>query len=449
MTKRNPYILAAYASAVAPNLSIVAVHDAHNLEETGIRKNIETSIALDTEGAEYDIAVADSSAAGRILRKRALAAKLLDRSPQAQGLNIRLEKAITTGSVDGYPVTITRHLEGTPIPFTELSISQCAELGTAIATIHLLDNTFLVDAAYPRFTAESIRTDLAEWVSRLHTSAEVPHAIVERWQQLVGIDALWDFTPRAIHGDFQSNDVLFRDDSVRAIRYWENIQISDPARDFAWAYNEGISDQQRDAVLSAYGRMMGSQMDSRIVPRARLWRQMDIVRDLLQALDVADRPWIRAAHERVGRLAAILNPVIPVTPKTDAAPANNEASSTITVGNLLSNDPDSGEKAAASDEAVEDSSNASAGAAKDFVNSAELAASRAAQTDIFERPEPVAPPLEGRGTDSEVEHADHFNSVPEPPLVSQELRTKKGYVSLEADESGKSSVASSENAQNE
>lgn len=340
MTKRSPYLLAAMASAIAPKLSVVAVHDAANLPETGVRKSIETSVVLDAKGAEYDIAVAESPAAGRLLRKRALAAKLLGRTPATQGLGIRLEQAVATGDVEKLPVTITRHLEGTPVDFGELSLERCTELGTAIATIHLLDSDFLLDAGYPRFSAEGIRKDLDNWVAQLKASPEVPEAIAQRWGQLTTIDALWDFTPRVIHGDYSSNDVLFRDDSVHALRNWEQIQVSDPARDFAWAYNEWISDDQRDALLSAYGRMMGSHMDARIVPRARMWRQLDIVRDLLQALSAADREWIRAARERVERLANILSPVIPVTAKSAAesqraAAASKAESSTITVGNLL------------------------------------------------------------------------------------------------------------------
>jgi hypothetical protein len=331
------------ASAVAPDLNVVAIHDARNLTESGVRATIEAAVALDAQGAEYDVAVADSSASGKILRRRALAAKLLERSKEAMGLSIHLEKAIATGTVEDHPVTITRHLEGSSIPFENLTLAQCAALGTSIASIHLLSTDFLLDAGYPRFTAESIRADLTAWVKRLHDSPEVPQAIVKRWEQLAGIDALWQFTPRTIHGDFFPNDILFRDDSVRAVRYWENIQVSDPARDFAWAYEDWISDQQRDAVLSAYGRMMGSRMDARIVPRARLWRQMDLVRELLRALDAADRAWIRSARERVERLAGILNPVIPVTPKKNVpASAHDEASSTITVGTLLSESGDNG-----------------------------------------------------------------------------------------------------------
>lgn len=488
MTKRNPYILAALASAIAPNLSVVAVHDAPNLNDTGLRKSIETSVALDADGAEYDIAVAGNAAAGKVLRKRALAAKLLERAQEAQGLNIRLEKAIATGDVDGLPVTITRHLEGTPLPFDELDIAQCASLGTAIATVHLLETDFLLDAGYPRFTADGIRSDLAAWVTRLDSSPEVPLAIVDRWKQLVSIDALWQFAPVAIHGDFHPNDILFRDDSVRAIRYWENIQVSDPARDFAWAYEDWVSDQQRDAILSAYGRMMGSRMDARIVPRARLWRQMDIVRELLQALDLADRAWIRSAREKVEKLASILNPVIPVTSKSEPVPARGEESSTITVGTLLSDadNPDvpapaPNENAQSEERAESDDTNLTAKAQNDAAPSSavaqgntappqpadplsdgevidpELEALRAAATDVFanadhapagERPlagtqAPAPPVAAGIGdTDSSDDSTDDDDSDSQL-AVSEEIRTKKGYVSLDGD------VASDEVDQNQ
>lgn len=469
MTKRNPYILAALASAIAPNLSVVAVHDAPNLNDTGLRKSIETSVALDADGTEYDIAVAGNAAAGKVLRRRALAAKLLERAQETQGLNIRLEKAVATGDVDGLPVTITRHLEGTPLRFDELDIAQCASLGTAIATVHLLETDFLLDAGYPRFTADGIRSDLAAWVTRLDSSPEVPLAIVDRWKQLVSIDALWQFAPVVIHGDFQPNDILFRDDSVRAIRYWENIQVSDPARDFTWAYEDWVSDQQRDAILSAYGRMMGSRMDARIVPRARLWRQMDIVRELLQALDLADRAWIRSARERVEKLASILNPVIPVTSKSEPVPARGEESSTITVGTLLADadNPDVPAPAAAHDRseqseerAENDDTNLTAAAENSAppqpadplvdgeVIDPELEALRAAATDVFanadhapagERPlagtQAPAPPATGRDGDTGSSDGSADDGDDDSQLaVSEEIRTKRGYVSLDGDD---------------
>jgi len=314
---------------------VVAVNEARDVPESGLRRAIDTSLLLDADGNEYDIAVAQTPAAGKILHKRALAAKLLDRNEATRGLKVRFEQEVASADVDSSPVSLFRHIDAEPLALADLTIAQCTSLGTAIASIHLLDPAFLVDAGYPRFTAEEIRSDLAAWAQRLPDSPEVPGAIAERWQQLVTIDALWSFEPVTLHGDFRDNDVVFRDDSVAGVRHWENIQVSDPARDFAWAYEDWFGDDQRDALLSAYGRMMGSRMDARIVPRARLWRQMDIVRDLLQALKTADRAWIRAAHERVDRLATLLTPVIPVTSKSTSDEAVKEASATITVGNLL------------------------------------------------------------------------------------------------------------------
>jgi aminoglycoside phosphotransferase (APT) family kinase protein len=450
VTKRSPYLIAAMASAIAPDLSVVAVHAASNLPETGVRKSIETSVALDSEGAEYDIAVAESKPAGKLLRRRALAAKLLSRTPETRGLGIRLEEAVATGDVEKLPVTITRHLEGTPHEFADLNLEQCAELGTAIATIHLLDADFLLDAAYPRFSAEDIRKDLDKWVIHLKSSPEVPEAIAERWEQLVGIDALWDFTPRTIHGDYFPNDVLFRDNSVRAVRNWEQIQVSDPARDFAWAYNEWISNEQRDALLTAYGRMMGSHMDSRIVPRARLWRQMDIVRGLLQALAAADRDWIRAARQQVEHLASILSPVVAV--KHHAAPQTGTRakaeSSTITVGNLLS-DAETGAFGDANP--APDAPHSMVPprpATSPHVSAASLSEPPApmdgSSTVLSQRTPPRSPaaqtsePVESSAPSAPyaLDAPQESTAAPSAPVtpLSQEIRLKSGYVSLETDE---------------
>ena len=348
MKNRSPYFLAALASAVAPDLPIVSVSLTDDLPRTDEGKDIVTGILLTQNGDSYDISVGLDEQACALLRKRAAAASSIHPSGELlRRLGFQLERTVHTGDAktdNGLKtVLITLQLEGFPRPFESLDTSLCASLGAAIAKIHCLKPDKLMESGYQTFSGSAIREELKAWMDHLTIERDIPRSILNRWDQLITVDALWDFRASLVHGDYRPNDVLFLDSGVSAIRNWERLQISDPARDFAWLFEDSISDAQRDAVLSEYGRVMGSHMDSRIVPRARLWRQMNIVTDFLRSLDSMDRVWIDEARARVENLASILTPVTAVTPdnSVNASRANQEdaakedANSTVTVGTLL------------------------------------------------------------------------------------------------------------------
>lgn len=348
MKNRSPYFLAALASAVAPDLPIVSVSLTDDLPRTDEGKDIVTGILLTQNGDSYDISVGLDEQACALLRKRAAAASSIHPSGELlRRLGFQLERTVHTGDAktdNGLKtVLITLQLEGFPRPFESLDTSLCASLGAAIAKIHCLKPDKLMEFGYQTFSGSAIREELKAWMDHLTIERDIPRSILNRWDQLITVDALWDFRASLVHGDYRPNDVLFLDSGVSAIRNWERLQISDPARDFAWLFEDSISDAQRDAVLSEYGRVMGSHMDSRIVPRARLWRQMNIVTDFLRSLDSMDRVWIDEARVRVENLASILTPVTAVTPdnSVNASRASQEdaakedANSTVTVGTLL------------------------------------------------------------------------------------------------------------------
>ena len=348
MKNRSPYFLAALASAIASDLRIVSVSLTDDLPRMDEGKDIVTGILLTQNGDSYDISVGLDEQACALLRKRAAAARSLRPSGELlRRLGFQLERTVYTGDVktdDGLKtVLITPQLEGFPRPFESLDVSLCASLGAAIAKIHCLKPDKLMEFGYQTFSGSAIREELETWVDHLTIERDIPRAILNRWDQLITVDALWDFRASLVHGDYRANDVLFLDSGVSAIRNWERLQISDPARDFAWLFEDSISDMQRDAVLSEYGRIMGSHMDSRIVPRARLWRQMNIVTDFLRSLDSMDRVWIDETRIRVENLASILTPITAVTPDNSVNASHisqedavkEDANSTVTVGTLL------------------------------------------------------------------------------------------------------------------
>lgn len=348
--RRSPFLLAALASAAAPKLNVVAANLTDDLPRTDEGRDIETGMIIAANGSEYDMSLATGRTACALLKQRAKAGTVLSKHKDSlRALDFDVDftsffKQMPDEMIDDEPETalLTPHLDGEAVPFEYMDTSLCASLGSAIGRIHQLNPQFLTDEGYQRFTSDVIRTDLSNWISQLENEPEVPSAIVRHWRQLISVDALWEFETRVVHGNFVANDVLFTGARISAVRNWEHLQISDPAHDFAWLVDSSVSDWQRDAVLAAYGREMGSAMDSRIIPRARLWHQMAVVTDFLKAMNAMDREWIEYARERVERLASLISPLIPVTPNksVNASPEHNRAESsdshsTITVGSLM------------------------------------------------------------------------------------------------------------------
>ena len=133
--------------------------------------------------------------------------------------------------------------------------------------------------------------------------------------------------------------MLFSGSSITAITNWQDMQVNDPARDLAWIFSK-LDENHRNALLSAYGRMLGNRLDDLIMLRANLWLQMEQVGDFISALNQADSVKIMQFKAQVERLAHQLGMLTaknhrPSETRQDEQKAGNRPPSTITVGTLL------------------------------------------------------------------------------------------------------------------
>ena len=170
----------------------------------------------------------------------------------------------------------------------------------------------------------------------------MPQEITNSWARIIETEGLWSFSTCMVHGGFSDGDFLFSGSAITAVTNWQDMQVNDPARDLAWIFGK-LDESHRNAVLSAYGRMMGSRLDDLIMLRANLWLQMEQVGDFIQALNRADNNRIMQFKAQVERLAHQLGVISrDTTPSTTApaagATAKSASPSTITVGTLLRED---------------------------------------------------------------------------------------------------------------
>jgi hypothetical protein len=299
-------MLAALASAALPGLSVSGVHGGGRTNPSDDQAGIDHAIVQDNTGRHYDVFASSTQKGRSRLVKRAEAARTLQRSRQLSGLGFDIDRVIgfseagKTSSTGEYCVLVTAAVEGEARPLNMLTLDDCASVGTALAAIHR-QQPELPDKNRSYSTGQ-IRTQLTSWIQRLRRAGHVPAAITSSWSNIIETDGLWSFSTCFVHGGLADGDLLFSDSTICAITNWQNMQINDPARDLAWIFSK-LDETHRDALMGAYGRMMGARLDSLILLRANLWLQMEQVGDFIEALRHADTPKIMSFKAQVEHLA--------------------------------------------------------------------------------------------------------------------------------------------------
>lgn len=380
MTQLSRFKLAALASAAMPEVQFAGTRQSEQVNATDTAAGISHAVVQDISGKLYDVFISADSKGRKRLHDRARAAWTLEHSKDLAALGFAYDTMLTfmpgkredannAGNVannvtdgnstvagtqqstpqqsirmssiiannnDEDTVLICEHLEGSARDLRLLTTDDCANVGTAIGAIHRLRPTFVTRGKYPAFTTGQIRAQLTGWIKRLRQAGHIPTEITDSWSRVLETEGLWSFETCPVHGGFMDGDILFTGSTITAVTNWQRMQINDPARDLAWIFAK-LNEQRRNAVLSAYGRIMGSRLDSLIMLRANLWLQMEQVGDFVQALQRADNTSIMRFKAQVERLAHELSRISNAqTAKTGRATGN--PASTITVGTLLEND---------------------------------------------------------------------------------------------------------------
>lgn len=359
-----------------PEVQFAGTRQSEQVNATDTAAGISHAVVQDISGKLYDVFISADNKGRKRLRDRARAAWTLEHSKDLAALGFAYDTMLTfipgkregeenntaatnaknaansansanlkqpmrnmssiiSDENDDDTVLICEHLEGSARDLRLLTTDDCANVGTAIGAIHRLRPSFVTRGKYSAFTTGQIRAQLTGWIKRLRQAGHIPTEITDSWSRVLETEGLWSFETCPVHGGFVDGDILFSGSTITAVTNWQGMQINDPARDLAWIFAK-LNEQRRNAVLSAYGRMMGSRLDSLIMLRANLWLQMEQVGDFIQALQRADTTSIMRFKAQVERLAHELSRIS----NAQAAKTHSAGSpaSTITVGTLLEND---------------------------------------------------------------------------------------------------------------
>ncbi len=345
VTQRSKFQLAALASAAMPDITVSGVREASQPSPTDVANGIDQAIVQDAAGKLYDVYVSTTDAGRKRLAGRVRAARTLTAAREPGGLGFSMDDVLAfedgtngKGRAGDTSVMVSAHHNGMPRSLNYLTVDDCSAIGTAIGAVHRLRPTFLTEAGYPAFTTEQIRAQLIAWIERLSNAGHIPAEITSSWSRILETDGLWSFSTCFVHGGFDDGDILFSGSTITAITNWQDMQVNDPARDLAWIYSK-LDDTHRNAVLSAYGRMLGSRLDSLIMLRANLWLQMEQVGDFIQALSRADNAKIIQFKAQVERLAHQLGVAEQKATRSHTVAQSQQKTrkppSTITVNTLL------------------------------------------------------------------------------------------------------------------
>ena len=348
VSERTKLTLAALASAAMPEVPMTGARDCDQLSSLDRAQGVDCAVVQDATGNVYDVWATSSEAGKRRLGARVKAAQALTDAKEMAAMGFRVERilAYQPGERADSPtgttaVAVMTHCPGRIRPLHLLTLNECTAAGTAIGAIHRVRPDFLKTHGYPVFSTAQIAAQLRGWIKRLRMDGHVPKEITDSWASIVATDGLWSFETCTVHGGFSDGDLLYSGSGLSGVYGWQNMQVNDPARDLAWIFAK-LDGSRRNAVIAAYGRMMGARLDDLIMLRANLWLQMEQVGEFITALDHADNERIIQFKAQVERLAQQLGDheqdQRARRQQKTPSPSPADAPSTITVGTLLGDD---------------------------------------------------------------------------------------------------------------
>ena len=348
VSERTKLTLAALASAAMPEVPMTGARDCDQLSSLDRAQGVDCAVVQDATGNVYDVWATSSEAGKHRLAARVKAAQALADAKEMAAMGFRVERILAyqpgervdspTGTT---AVAVMTHCPGRIRPLHLLTMNECTAAGTAIGAIHRVRPDFLKTHGYPAFSTAQIAAQLRGWIKRLRMDGHVPKEITDSWASIVATDGLWSFETCTVHGGFSDGDLLYSGSGLSGVYGWQDMQVNDPARDLAWIFAK-LDGSRRNAVIAAYGRMMGARLDDLIMLRANLWLQMEQVGEFITALDHADNERIIQFKAQVERLAQQLGDheqdQRARRQQQTPSPSPAGAPSTITVGTLLGDD---------------------------------------------------------------------------------------------------------------
>ncbi len=293
MTPRS-LTLAALASAAVPGVAPVSATEVSSPHRLGPQR-FYTAVVTDSRAARWVVRLpADAVAAARQDAVLPFLSLLGPRLP------FQVPAPAGRAAVrDGRGAVIYPHLAGAPLSLAKLPPGSqlAAGVGRALAAIHNLDRRMVDEATLPSYDAENCRRRHLAELDRAAETRRVPTGLLSRWEGLLDDVSLWRFAPTVVHGRLDGAQILVqaadRDDietaKVTGVVGWEEAGVADPATDFAQVVRR-CSTQTADTVFEAYAMARNEPADPKLLERAALIAELDVVAAFVAAVLAQDEP---------------------------------------------------------------------------------------------------------------------------------------------------------------
>ncbi|MDO2935752.1 macrolide 2'-phosphotransferase [Paeniglutamicibacter sulfureus] len=289
--KRSPMELAAIATAAVPGLAPTGVA---SLPDDG--NDFDSVLIVDAAKNRWRVRSPRHEEASMRLETELAALRAFSAGIRA---SLPFQLPSVAGTVRQGPLRtfVYNHVPGKQYSLEDLVSqgSRCArDLGSVMAAIHSMPSSAIARADLPSYTAEQVRQRRLNELDAAATTGMIPSRLLRRWEHALEDVALWRFNATVIHGDLHEDQLLVQDAKVVAVTGWTDLQVGDPADDFAWL--AAVHEQSfAEAAFESYVAVRGDRADPHIMRRAALAAEFALAQWLVKAIAGGDAERIAEA----------------------------------------------------------------------------------------------------------------------------------------------------------
>ena len=292
---RSHFTLAALATSAVAGLDVVGAQAFGSLGHG----DFDAALLTARDGGHWIVRVPRSEKA-----EAEQSADLVALRALSTGVRTRLPFAVSSFAgqvpIAGTRAVVYEFVYGSKISLADITPELAASIGTAIAAVHALPTSFIVDAGLASHNAIDGHRAAIGLVERACATGLVPIALQQRWEHAGAESALWQYTSTVINGSMGSDSVLAASDQVTGILGWHGLRVGDPALDLQWLLG-ATQPGATDAAFDAYGAARG-QIDRQLRQRATLLAELEVARWLLHGTEVRSTSIVDDAVELLSAL---------------------------------------------------------------------------------------------------------------------------------------------------
>jgi len=315
---RSHLTLAALATSAVAGLDVAAATSFGS--RTG---DFDSAIITGRDGRHWIIRVPRNPAAEAVQSADLVALRAL-----SVGVRSRLPFTVSTFAgqvaVDGSRAIVYEFVYGAALPLASYGggpDSIADSVGRAIAAIHSLPTSVVADAGLPVQSATECLRSCVSVMDRAAATGLVPASLLGRWERAVEDSRLWQFQPTVIHGALRADAVLSADNAVSSVLGWQELKVSDPAKDLQWLL-QAPGESATDSAFDAYHRSRGDG-DRQLRQRATLYAELELAQWLLHGTELRSTDIVNDAVAMLTSLADglrddLMNPIAAQTMPTMA-----------------------------------------------------------------------------------------------------------------------------------